>query len=304
MNKNLCGIFPPVTTPFNSDGELLIDRFKENLARWAAAPLAGLTVLGSNGEAHLLSDQEALRVVREARNTVVASKTMIVGAGKESTRLTLEFVRKVADLGADYALIGIPSYYRARMVDDALFAHFWSIADESPIPVLIYNAPQFTGISASAALIERLSAHENIAGMKESGGNLPLQAEVRRRTPERFQILVGSAPTLFPSLVQGACGGIVAVACALPAFTCEIYEAFRAGDWKGGAELQKRLTPPAEAVTVVFGVPGLKYAMTLMGFYGGEARLPLLPLKDDQRAKLKSIFQAAGVLAAKEHSQP
>lgn len=304
MNKNLCGIFPPVTTPFNSDGELLIERFNENLARWAAAPLAGLTVLGSNGEAHYLSDQEALQVVREARNSVVASKTMIVGAGKESTRLTLEFVRKVADLGADYALIGIPSYYRARMVDDALFAHYWSIADESPIPVLIYNAPQFTGISASAALIERLSAHENIAGMKESGGNLPLQAEVRRRAPERFQILVGSAPTLFPSLVQGACGGIVAIACALPAFTCEIYEAYRAGNWKGSAELQKRLTPPAEAVTAIFGVPGLKYAMTLMGFYGGEARLPLLPLKDDQRAKLKSILQAAGVLAAKEHAQP
>ncbi len=304
MNKNLCGIFPPVTTPFNSDGELLFDRFKENLARWNAAPLAGLTVLGSNGEAHLLSDQEALQVVREARNSIVPDKTMIVGAGRESTRLTLEFTRKVADLGADYALIGIPSYYRARMVDDALFAHYWSVADDSPIPVLIYNAPQFTGISASAALIERLSSHENIAGMKESSGNLPLQAEIRRRTPDRFQILVGSAPTLFPSLIQGACGGIVAIACALPTFTCEIHEAFRAGDWKGAAELQKRLTPPAEAVTAVFGIPGLKFAMSLMGFFGGEARLPLLPLKDDQRAKLKATFQAAGVLAAKEHSQP
>lgn len=304
MNQNLCGIFPPVTTPFDSDGELLIERFKENLARWSAAPLAGLTVLGSNGEAHLLSDQEALQVVREARKAIVPARTMIVGAGKESTRRTLEFVRKVADLGADYALIGIPSYYRARMVDDALFAHYWTVADGSPIPVLIYNAPQFTGISASAAVIERLSAHENIAGMKESGGNLPLQAEVRRRVPERFQILVGSAPTLFPSLVQGACGGIVAIGCALPGFTCELYEAFRAGDWKSAAELQKRLTPPAEAVTSVFGVPGLKYAMTLMGFYGGEARLPLLPLKDDQRAKLKAIFQSADLLVSKEHSQP
>ena len=304
MNKNLSGIFPPVTTPFNNDGELLIDRFKENLTRWAAAPLAGLTVLGSNGEAHFLSDQEALQVVGEARSSIAANKTMIVGAGKESTRLTQEFICKIADLGADYALVGIPSYYRARMVDDALFAHYWAVADESPIPVLIYNAPQFTGISTSAALVERLSAHENIAGMKESGGNLPLQAEIRRRTPERFQILVGSAPTLFPSLVQGACGGIVAIACALPAFTCEIHEAFRAGDWKAAAELQKRLTPPAEAVTGIFGIPGLKYAMTLMGFFGGEARLPLLPLKDEQRARLQAIFQAAGVLAARGQSQP
>ncbi|MGA2263361.1 MAG: dihydrodipicolinate synthase family protein [Acidobacteriota bacterium] len=300
MNKNLSGIFPPVTTPFDTDGELLIDRFKENLVRWAATPLAGLTVLGSNGEAHFLSDQERLLLVREARLSVDSSRTMVVGAGKESTRLTVDFTRKVADLGADYALVGIPCYYRARMTDDALFAHFWSVADESPIPILIYNAPQFTGMSASAALIERLSAHENIAGMKESAGSLPLQAEVRRRTADRFQILVGSAPTLFPSLVQGACGGIVAIACALPAQMTELYETFRSGNWKGAAELQKRLSPPAEAVTALYGIPGLKYAMSLMGFFGGEARLPLLPLKEDQKTKLTSILREAGLLDAAE----
>jgi 4-hydroxy-2-oxoglutarate aldolase len=303
MTKSLAGIFPPITTAFNTDGELLIDRFKDNLDRWAREPLAGLTVLGSNGEAHYLSDQESLLLVREARLHVSGERTLIAGAGKESTRLTLEFVRKIADLGADYALVGIPCYYRARMVDDALFTHYWSIADESPIPILIYNAPQFTGISASAALLERLGAHENIAGMKESSGNLPLQAEVRRRTPERFKILVGSAPTLFPSLVQGACGGIVAIACALPAMTTRLYELYSSGDWKAAAELQARLTPPAEAVTAVFGIPGLKYAMTLMGFYGGEARLPLLPLKADQRTRLESILRAAGVLDAMQKSQ-
>jgi 4-hydroxy-2-oxoglutarate aldolase len=226
---------------------------------------------------------------------------MVVGAGRESTRQTVEFVRKVADLGADYALIGVPNYYRARMVDDALFAHYWTVADASPIPILIYNAPQFTGISVTAPLIERLATHENIAGMKESAGNLPLQADIRRRAPDRFQILVGSAPTLFPSLVQGACGGIVAIACALPELASSIYEAFSAGNWQVAAERQKRMSPPAEAVTSTFGIPGLKYGMTLMGYFGGEARLPLLPLKDDQRAKLKSIFQAAGVLEAREH---
>lgn len=302
MSKNLCGIFPPVTTPFNLEGELLIDKFKENLDRWAAAPLAGLTVLGSNGEAHFLSDQEKLQLVREARPTVKGGRTMIVGAGKESTRLTIELIRKVADLGADYALVGMPCYYKARMTDDALFAHFWSVADESPVPVLIYNAPQFTGISVSAALVERLAAHENIAGMKESSGNLPLQADVRRRVSARFQILVGSAPTLLPSLIQGACGGIVAIACALPAMTTQLYETFSAGDWKGAAELQRRLTPPAEAVTALFGIPGLKHAMTLMGFFGGEARLPLLPLKEDQRAKLASILRAAGALEAAQNA--
>jgi len=298
MSKNLSGILPPATTPFDSDGELLIDRFKENLQRWAQAPLAGLTVLGSNGEAHYLSDTERLLLVREARAHVEADRTLVVGAGKESTLLTLEFVRRIADLGADYALIGMPSYYRARMVDDAYFAHYWSIADESPIPILVYYAPQFTGINIGAALIERLAAHENIAGMKESAGNLPLQADIRRRVAERFQILVGSAPTLFPSLIQGACGGIVAIGCALPAMTTRLYETFRSGDWKGAAELQSRLSPPAEAVTTGFGIPGLKYAMTLMGYFGGEARLPLLPLKEDQKVKIRTILEAAGALEA------
>jgi 4-hydroxy-2-oxoglutarate aldolase len=300
--KSLSGIFPPITSPFDSDGELLVDKFRENVERWAEAPLAGLTVLGSNGEAHYLSDQEKLLLVREARARTGRNRTMIVGAGKESTRLTVEFVRKVADLGADCALVSTPCYYKARMVDDALFAHFWSVADESPIPILIYNAPQFTGISASATLIERLSTHENIAGIKESSANLPLQAEVRRRTPERFAILVGSAPTLLSSLIQGACGGIVAIACALPAMTTQVYETFRTGDWKAAAELQQRLSPPAEAVTSLFGIPGLKYAMTLMGFFGGEARLPLLPLKEEQRTRLTSIFRAAGVLEAAQNS--
>lgn len=300
MNRQLAGIFPPITTPFNSDGELLLDRFKENLRKWADFDLGGLTVLGSNGESPYLSDEEKLSLVREARPLIAKDKTMIVGAGKESTRLTMAFIRKIADLGADYALVGTPCYFKASMSEEALFAHFWSVADEAPIPILIYNVPQFTGISTSAALIEKLSAHENIAGIKESSGNLPLQAEMRRRTSDRFTLLVGSAQTLFASLTQGASGGVVAIGCALPGMTVDLYEAFRSGDWKKSAGLQALLSPPAAAVTTQFGVPGLKAAMDLMGFFGDEPRLPLIRLNTSQRATLKSIFQAAGVLEAAE----
>jgi 4-hydroxy-2-oxoglutarate aldolase len=296
MAKNLSGIFPPVATPFDSDGGLLIGRFKENLDRWAEYRLAGLTVLGSNGESPYLSDEEKLLLVREARARVSNDKTLIVGSGRESTRLCIEFIRKIADLGADCALVGTPCYFKARMTDDSLYAHFRTVADHSPIPILIYNVPQFTGVSTSASLIERLSAHEDVAGMKESSANLPLQAEVRRRTPKRFQILVGSAPTLLASLIQGACGGIVAIAGALPAQTAALYEAFAAGDWKHSAELQDRLSPPAAAVTTIYGVPGLKVAMDLVGFFGGAPRLPLLPLDEKQRAAVAAIFREAGVL--------
>lgn len=294
--KNLDGIFPPIATPFGRDGELLIESYEENLGRWADAPLSGLTVLGSNGESPYLSDEEKLRLVRAARPRISADRTMIAGAGKESTRLCIEFVRRLADLGVDFALVGTPCYFKSSMSDDALFAHFWSVADESPMPILVYNVPQFTGVNTSAALIARLAAHENIAGLKESSGNLALQAEIRRRTPARFKILVGAAPTLFPSLVQGASGGIVAIGCVLPQMTVELYRAFVEGDWRRAAELQRRLSPPAAAVTTQFGIAGLKAALDLMGYRGGFPRLPLLPLDEQKHAALKSIFEAAGVL--------
>ncbi len=296
MREDLNGIFPPIATPFDSDGELLVDAFVQNLERWAETELAGFLVLGSNGESAYLSDEEKLRLLREARAHVPRNKTLIVGAGKESTRLCSDFVRKVAGLGADYALIGTPCYFKPRMNDDALFAHFWSVADESPIPILLYNVPQFTGVGTSAALVEKLGAHENIAGLKESSGNIALQSEIRRRTPQRFSLLVGSAPTLLASLIHGACGGIVAIAGVLPGLTVDLYKASRSGTWEKAAELQERLSPPAAAVTTQFGIPGLKAAMDLMGYIGGLPRLPLLPLPADQRSALHAIFQSAGVL--------
>jgi len=301
MKRPLSGIFPPITTPFDADGEIQVDRFKANLERWSEFGLAGLTVLGSNGESPFLSDDEKLLLVREARPLIGQNKIMIVGAGREATRASVQFIRKIADLGADYALVGTPCYFKSSMTDEALFAHFWSIADRSPIPVLIYNVPQFTGVNTSAGLIERLSRHESIAGIKESSGNLVLQADIRRRTPERFQLLVGSAATLLPSLIQGASGGVVAIACALPGPTVDLHRAFDAGDWKRAAELQRLLIPLATAVTTQYGIAGLKAAMDLTGFYGGEPRAPLLPLGQSERAALKSIFQAAGVLEVAQH---
>jgi 4-hydroxy-2-oxoglutarate aldolase len=193
-------------------------------------------------------------------------------------------------------LIGTPSYFKARMDDDALFAHFWMIADESPIPILIYNVPQFTGVSTSVSLIARLSEHENIAGIKESSANIAFQAEVRRRAPERFQIVVGAATTMLSSFIAGACGAVVAIAGVLPEACIAIYSAYRAGDWKRAAELQEQLSPVAAAVTTGYGVPGLKVAMNMFGLFGGEPRLPLRSLNDKQRANLIGMFKTAGYL--------
>jgi 4-hydroxy-2-oxoglutarate aldolase len=298
MKKNLAGIFPPITTPFTPEGELMIAPFRTNCERWADFALAGLTVLGSNGESPFLSDAEKLLLVKAARPLIASDKTLIVGAGRESTKLCMEFISKIAELGADYALVGTPCYFKPRMNDDSLFAHFCNVADHAPIPLIVYNVPQFTGISLSPGLVVKLSAHENIAGIKDSSGNIAFQGELKRLVPETFKILVGSAPTLLASLIQGACGGIVAIACALPALTVELYRAYSRGDWMNAAALQERLSPPAAAVTTGFGVPGLKAAMDLTGFFGGSPRLPLLPLKEEQRRTLAEVFEKAGVLSA------
>lgn len=296
MSKNLNGIFPPITTPFDADGRLLTDRLVENLDRWSETGLAGYTVLGSNGESPYLSDAEKIEVVRAARSRIRPEQTMIVGAGRESTRLCIEFIERIADEGADYALVGTPCYFKARMSDEVLFRHFETVADHSPVPVLVYNVPQFTGISTGSSLILKLSSHENIAGIKDSSANLQFQSEVHRCAPQRFRMLVGSGPTLLASLIHGACGGIVAAACVLPEWTVELYESFQAGDWKKSALIQARLSPPGAAVTTTYGVPGLKAALSMMGYFGGYPRMPLQPLDERQSADLAAVFKAAGAL--------
>jgi len=294
MRADLSGVFPPITTPFNIQGKVLVDNFGDNIDKWNNKPLSGLLVLGSSGESHFLSDDERLALVRKARAKIAKSRILIVGAGRKSTRLCVEFVQKIADLGADYALVGTPCYYKPKMDDNALFAHFWSLADDSPIPILVYNIPQYTGVNTCPALMEKLAAHENIIGLKDSSGSLVLQAEIQRRTPPDFRILTGSAQTFLPGLIQGAAGGIISAACVLPDLMVEIYEAYRAGEWKSAAEVQERISPPATAVTSTFGIPGLKVAMDMMGYFGGEPRLPLLPLDAKQRETLGAIFSAAG----------
>jgi len=301
--KSLAGVFPPVTTPFDSEGNLLLDRFEENLDRWAEQPLGGVTVLGSNGESAYLSDAEKLALLDAARPRVADSKTLIAGAGRESTRLCLEFIGRIADRGADYALVGVPCYYKTRMTDEALYRHYSRIADGSPIPILLYNVPQFTGVAMGNALIERLSRHDRIAGIKDSSANIQLQGEIRKSARADFHLLVGSGQTLLHSLIQGACGAIVAVACPLPALTVSLLEAFRAGDWQRAARLQEQLAPPAVAVTSTFGVPGLKTALDLMGFFGGEPRLPLLPLDPPQREALVEVFGRVGVLGSRNRNE-
>lgn len=268
------GIMPPITTPFVGD-EVAYDRLKENFQKWNRTKLSGYLVLGSNGEAVYLSEAEKIKVIEVSREAIPKEKIMLVGTGMESTIETIRFTNEAARLGADLALVVTPYYFKGAMTAQILYEHFWAVAEASRIPILVYNVPQFTGVNMDPNLVARLSQHQNIIGCKDSSGNIDQLSRIIHQSTKNFGVFVGSAPVLFPALCVGAVGGILAVANALPELCTRIIDLYMEGQYAEVRELQNRLTPMANAVTVTYGISGLKTAMDLMGYFGGEPRAPL-----------------------------
>jgi len=290
------GIFPPIPTPFDANGEIDLAALAENLGWWTRFDLAGIVVLGSNGEAVLLNEAEKLRLVEAARAGTPEDRAIIAGTGLQSTEATIALTRAVAAAGADFALVLPPSYYKGQMTDAALGRHFRAVADASPIPVVLYNMPACTGIDLSAELIANLAGHGNIVGLKDSSGNVVKLGRIRGEAGRDFRILAGSADFLLPALSVGAVGGVLALANVAPAECTDIHRRFAEGDLEAAREIQIRMIPPNAAVTRRWGVPGLKAAMEMLGLRGGPVRPPLLPLADAQRDELRSILIEARIL--------
>ena len=286
------GVFTPVVTPFRPDGSVDTAAFEANLDLYSRYDLAGALVLGSNGEAASLDEGEKLALVGIARARL-EGRLLLVGAGLESTRATIALARKAADLGADAALVLTPHYYKARMTSEALARHFEAVAEASPIPVLLYSVPAFTGITWPAGLAEELSAHPNVAGIKESSGDLGLLGRLRAATPETFAVVSGSAPTFYPALCLDASAGILGAACCAPRPVAALYRAHEAGDHARARSLQRAIMPLAVAVTAGHGVAGLKAAMDAAGFRGGSVRSPLLPVGEAVRRELLELVARA-----------
>ncbi|MGH9789140.1 MAG: dihydrodipicolinate synthase family protein, partial [Candidatus Acidiferrales bacterium] len=213
---NLKGIFPPLTTPFAADGSVELQALAANVQKYNRTGLAGYVVIGSTGESVYLSEDEKLKIWGVVHGAADSDKVLIAGTGCESTTETIGLTKRAAGLGYQTALVRTPAYFKPQMTAAALERHFCAVADASPIPVLIYSVPQFTGLKVEAPLVARLAEHPNIAGLKESSGDVKLIAEILALVPADFQVLVGSASTLYPSLSLGAHGAILAVACALP----------------------------------------------------------------------------------------
>ncbi len=294
----LHGIFPPLTTPFDAAGELALDRFRANLERYNRIRLAGYVVIGSTGESVLLSASEVERVLATAREAAAPDKLLIAGTGVESTAETIARTRRAAELGYQVALVKTPYYYKPAMTEAALAEHFLRVADASPIPVLIYSVPQFTGLAVEAPLVARLAEHPNIVGIKESSGHVQRVTQIIQATPATFQTLVGSAQTLLASISVGAVGGILALACVLPELCVALYEAAITGAVERARQLQHRLLEPALTLVGRLSVPGIKYAMDRLGYYGGPPRRPLLPLEPVQKLEVERVLDAVGVSAA------
>jgi len=273
---NLHGIFPPIATPFKDD-EIDLEGMRSNVTKWMKTGLAGVLVLGSNGEAPMLDADESFRVAAAAREGVPAGKTLIVGAGEESTSCTIAAVKRAARAGADVVLVRTPCYFKTQMTTDLFVRHFTAVADASPVPVLPYNVPSLTGVKMAAEAVAKLSSHPNIPGVKDSSADLTQIADLVSMTPPAFTVLVGSAPTLYASLCVGALGGIVGAACVIPGLMVRLYDLARAGKHAEAVALQRRITPLAKSVTTTYGVAGLKAAMDLAGYTGGAPRRPLAP---------------------------
>jgi len=355
----LHGIFPPITTPFYPDGNVYFKKLESNVERYSRTPCAGIVVLGSTGEAILLSDQERRDVLKTAREAAAPNKVLIAGTGVESAIETLRLTEYAAELGYDIAMVRTPHYYKKQMDAASILAFYRTVADRSPLPVIIYNFPQATGYDIPAELVIELAEHPNLIGIKESSGDvekvrrmvegtrhiqrsatvtetfeavtprmltaatagssgeggelvqvgvlaggsssLPLAkpssagvsmvGKLKTRQKEAgFQVLVGAAQKLHPSLDAGAVGAILAFACLAPTSCYEIYAAWKEGDAELARLKQERIALAAQRVVGDLGIPGVKFGMDFNGYFGGPARLPLLPLTGEAKGEIERLL--------------
>ena len=293
MNDSLCGIFPPLITPFENE-ELAIDKLLRNIRKYERRELSGYILFGSNGESVFLTRDEKLEIVSSVREHT--KKTLIVGTGLESIKDTIQLTNESAEKGANYALIITPSFFKSEMKHHTFLNYYQRISDSVMIPVIIYNVPKFTNVNIETETVIELAKHPNIAGLKDSTEVTSRISEIAANVPEGFKLIVGTASVLYPGLSAGAIGGILALANVLPDECIQLYQLTKENNLREALELQNRLIPVNKAVTSKFGVAGLKAAMDLLGYDGGSPRLPLDPLNEAQLIELKVILKKASLL--------
>jgi len=288
----LQGIYPPITTPFDHNGDIYKIKLTHNVEAWNRTGLAGYVVCGSTGESVMLTPEEKFICWELVAKASAPEKLLIAGTGVESVRETVWLTNKAAEMGYKAAMVRTPFYYKNLLNRvDAQVLYFRSVADQSKIPLMIYNWPQATGIDIAPEAVAMLSEHPNILAIKESSGSLEKVMQMIREVKPGFQVLVGSAPTLAPSFSVGAVGAVLAFANAAPYACITIWEAHRSRDFEAAKDWQGRIAKAAQLVTTKYGVPGLKYSMDRMGYYGGPPRLPLVTPSPEAKKEIDAAFE-------------
>lgn len=290
----MAGVFAPICTPFAENEDVDAGALRSNLERYAESGILGFLALGSNGENRSLTEEERRHVLDIVVRGRGPGQVVLAGATYDAQRDAERFLAAAADLGADLGLVLPPGYFRAQMTDEVLYRYFSTLADGARLPLLLYNAPGFCGVTLSPELVGRLAAHPNIVGMKDSAASgierfLPYEAP-------SFHVLAGSANFLLPAMLQGSVGGTVSLANSFPALALELFDAGRARDEATGVPLQARVSRINHAISGTYGVAGVKAAMTLAGFVGGFPRRPLLPLTDAEVSGLRTLLREEGLL--------
>jgi 4-hydroxy-2-oxoglutarate aldolase len=295
MKPSLPGIFPALTTPFDK-GELSLPRLKSNIEKYNRYDLSGYVVLGSTGEGILMNDEEGLKAIETVRSAAAPGKVIIAGTGTDSTRPTIQFTNQAAEAGAQYALVVTPFYYKAQMTAQALEAYFLEVADQSRIPVILYTVPKFTGLDLPVQVMASLAEHPNIVGLKDSSGNISTLGEILKSCPKDFNVLQGSGSVVHASLALGARGAILALADMAPGECVDIYKLAKAGAWEKAREAQLRVITVNQRIVGNYGIPGIKCALDLLGYFGGDPRPPLRRVSQDVRETIGQLLSNAGLL--------
>jgi len=292
MSIEFKGVIPPMITPFNAAGDVDFEAFKKNVEKWNESDLCGYLVLGSNSETAYLTEEEKLKLVEITVSTAKKDRILIAGTGMETDRDTIALTNKAADMGIQAALILTPCYYSSSMNANVLINYFTKVADNCKIPILIYNVPKFTHVNIPDEALKVLCKHPNIIGMKDSTGDIGQLVRFQNIVGDAdFQILTGTASAWYPAMTLGVKAGIFALANSNPNELIEVQRLFDNKEYCESLALYRKLFVLNTAVTATYGIPGLKYACSLLGFEGGHVRCPLMGLNEDKEKEVKEIFK-------------
>lgn len=296
LHDRLQGIIPPVITNFDTAGEIAPIPFRENLRRWIETPVDGIVLFGSNGEGALVDEEEKTRLTAFARDVVPAGYVLIGGASGESTRSTVRQAKQLAGAGADVVLVHPPAYFGPYISVAAMMDHFRALADASPVPVLLYHIPKYTKVTLEAGFVAELMRHPNVAGLKDSSGDIKRFADYTSACDKGCRLFIGNGALLYTALELGAAGGILGVANFAPALCADVVRHFREGRPQDAGRVQGLLTPLHREIVAAHGAAGCKAALDLIGWSGGSPRAPIRALGDRDRQQMARVMQEAGIL--------